>query len=185
MFFTALNCNSQNQTKEEIDLIKKKLSETSKNGILNYEKAYVIDSQKNRISYDDFLGEWLLIDFWSTGCRPCIKEFPALSDFYKENKGKINVIAVSVDSKFERYKKSAEKYKIGFPHYFGGYTYNNPLFNLNIKIFQSKEGIVKFRTQTPQYVLISPKGHIVDKDFPKPSSPDFQRKLQEAFENYE
>lgn len=181
---TVTNCNSQNHTKEEISYALNKLKEVEESDILDSETAYVIDLQKNKIPYSQFKGKWLLIDFWSTGCAPCIKEFPSIAKFHKKNQDSINVIAVSIDNKFERYKKSSKKYKIDVPHYYAGYTYENQLFNLNIKTLKTDKGEYKFRTMTPQYVLINPDGKIVDKDFPKPSSSDFKSKLNKALNEY-
>lgn len=172
--------HSYAQTKNE-QYILDRLNDVKQECILDDTASYVIDENESKVSYKEFKGKWLLIDFWSTGCGPCIKEFPALAKFYEKNKEKINVIAVSVDNGFKRYKKSAKRYKIGVPHYFGGYTYKNPLFNLNIKTYKKEDGTYKFITTTPQYVLINPEGKIIDKDFPKPSHPDFEEKLQQAF----
>ncbi len=177
MYYT---CISQAQDDKTIKGILNKLEEVKEGEVLDVTKAYVIDANEQVIKYKTFKGKWLLIDFWSTGCAPCIKEFPALAKFSKEFNDSINIIAVSVDSKFERYKKSAKKYKINVPHYFGGYTYGNQLFNLNIKIFKTEEGDYVFKTMTPQYVLIDPKGKIVNKNFPKPSSVNFKASLLKA-----
>ncbi|NAS30190.1 redoxin domain-containing protein [Flavobacteriaceae bacterium R38] len=179
-----ISCNAQTNDQKAITYALEKLEEVKENKFINAEKAYVIDAQENKVSYNKFKGKWLLIDFWSTGCGPCIKEFPALAEFYRKNRDTINVIAVSVDNKFKRYRASAKKYKIEVPHYFGGYTYSNPIFNLNIKQFKKEDGALNFRTTTPQYVLISPDGEIINKDFPKPSSKEFQAKLKQVFNAY-
>ena len=39
----------------------------------------------------------IIIDFWATWCEPCLKELPDLSKLQTEYKGKIQVIAISVD----------------------------------------------------------------------------------------
>jgi peroxiredoxin len=100
-----------------------------------------------------------------------------LLKFYENNKSKVEVIAVSVDKDFKRYKRSADKYNIRVPHFYSGFTYANDIFNLNIKVFKTKEGNNKYMSSTPQYVLISPGGIIIDKDMPKPSSKSFKSKI--------
>lgn len=166
----------QAQTKND-KVILEKLNAVKVGDTLKVEDSWVINSGKEQISYSDFKGKWLLIDFWSTGCKPCIKDFPKLAKFYKAHKDDINVIAVSVDKTFEVYQKSAHRYKIELPHYFGGFTYANAIFNLNITTAESEKGGLKFYTITPQYVLINPEGKIIDKDLPKPSDSKFAKTL--------
>ena len=35
---------------------------------------------------DDFLGKWLIVNYWADWCPPCIKEMPELEKFYNDNK---------------------------------------------------------------------------------------------------
>ena len=35
---------------------------------------------------DDFLGKWLIVNYWADWCPPCIKEMPELENFYNDNK---------------------------------------------------------------------------------------------------
>lgn len=157
-----------------------KLKRVEEGKTLHDLNAWVINPNEKKINYQNFKGKWLLIDFWSTGCVPCIKEFPKLKEFSENfNKDNLHVITVSVDRKFSRYIKSAKKYKINMPHFFGGFTFDNDLFNLNIKASKTDEGKLVFRTLTPQYVLINPEGKIVNKEMPKPSSPEFKKLIKQ------
>ena len=43
--------------------------------------------------------EFTLIDFWFSGCQPCIKQFPGLKNIYNNYKGKyFEIIGISIDS---------------------------------------------------------------------------------------
>ncbi|WP_299364107.1 TlpA disulfide reductase family protein [Winogradskyella sp.] len=172
-----IHCSLWTQAEKE-KLIIKKLDRVKQGEVLDTINAWVIDSNGHKVNYSSFKGKWLLIDFWSTGCAHCIKEFPFLREFYNKNKTRIEVIAVSVDRDYKRYKKSANKYDIGLPHFYGGFTYENDIFNLNVKIIKTNEGNYRFITQTPQYVLINPEGKIIDKELPKPSGKAFKNKLE-------
>ncbi len=175
---SLLSCHSQIMSKDESAKVYAKIQQVAESKFIDFNEAYLIDSENNKVSFERYKGKWLIIDFWSTGCAPCIKDFPHLTAFYEKNKQHINVIAVSVDNKFERYKKGAKRYKIGVPHFFGGYTYMNPIFNLNIKTSKMENDTYKFMTITPQYVLINPNGKIINKHFPKPSTIEFKLEIE-------
>lgn len=164
------------QTKSEQQTLDK-LHRVRMGQTIDAERAWLITPAGEKVGFDNFLGDWVLIDFWSYGCAPCVKEFPKLAKIARTYKDQLNVIAVSVDPKFERFRKGAKRYHIEVPHYFAGYTYANPLFNLNVKTAIDKNGKIHFRTETPQYVLIDPTGKIVDKKIAKPSSKDFTKKI--------
>ncbi len=53
-----------------------------------------------RIALSDLLGRGpILIDFWATWCKPCIKELPHLHDLYLKYKDRgFQVVAISEDS---------------------------------------------------------------------------------------
>ncbi len=50
----------------------------------------------------EFKGEVLLVDFWATWCKPCVKALPHLNELAAEfGEGKFRVIAITVDEEDE------------------------------------------------------------------------------------
>ena len=45
----------------------------------------------------DFLGKWLVVNYWADWCPPCIKEMPELESFYNQNENKVLVLAYNFD----------------------------------------------------------------------------------------
>ena len=41
------------------------------------------------VSLSDFLGQWVVVNYWATWCAPCIKEMPELSALHEENKNMV------------------------------------------------------------------------------------------------
>jgi len=42
-----------------------------------------LDGKEYRLG--EYAGKWIVINYWSTTCAPCIKEIPELNDFYKRH----------------------------------------------------------------------------------------------------
>jgi len=73
------------------------------------------DLEGKPVEMSRFKGKILIIDFWATWCVPCVKEFPSLEKFYRNNKDKgIELIAISVDNDIKRVRKFIKKHGYSF-----------------------------------------------------------------------
>jgi len=94
----------------------------------------------------DYKGKYMLLDFWSVGCGPCIMAIPEMreiSDIYKD---KLVIVSISSDTK-EIWEQASEEKNITW---------------VNLNDFKGDNGI-KLRygvTGIPHYVLISPEGKV-------------------------
>ncbi|MFN8177260.1 MAG: TlpA disulfide reductase family protein [bacterium] len=61
---------------------------------------HVVDVKGDKVSLDDLLGKGpVVIDFWATWCKPCIKELPYLQRILDQyGKRGVQVCAVTIDS---------------------------------------------------------------------------------------
>lgn len=58
---------------------------------------------------------YLYIDLWSSGCAPCIAEFPELIKTYTQYKDKgLNVLLISIDRNMEDFQSAMKKHQIKF-----------------------------------------------------------------------
>ncbi|MBM3210913.1 TlpA family protein disulfide reductase [Candidatus Poribacteria bacterium] len=75
----------------------------------------LVDDQN--ISFENFTGHVLLIDFWATWCPPCRMEIPWFVEFQDKFKDKkFSVIGISVDRGGEAAVKNfIQQYKINYP----------------------------------------------------------------------
>lgn len=55
----------------------------------------------------DYKGKIVLLNFWATYCVPCAAEMPLLAEMQKRYKGKIVVLAASIDDPADRGKLKA------------------------------------------------------------------------------
>jgi len=71
-----------------------------------------------KIDLASLKGKIVLIDFWATWCKPCIKSMPDLDALMKDSGGKVVVLGVSVDTGDDReakVKKFIAKRPVAYP----------------------------------------------------------------------
>jgi len=59
--------------------------------------------RKEVILQDHFKKSYIILDFWATWCRPCIRAFPELKSFNDIWKERITMLSISVDKDFDRF----------------------------------------------------------------------------------
>lgn len=66
-------------------------------------KNFVLNNQEGKpISFDQFKGKYVWIDFWASWCAPCKKAFPHMKEIYAQYREKgLEILGVSTDSKIE------------------------------------------------------------------------------------
>ena len=100
IILTSLSFKSYN--KKNGDLISEFLKNELEDFELSKEKKNISnltfkDHQEEKISFSDFRGKILLVNFWATWCAPCIKEMPSLDRLKSKVDGDFDVLAISVD----------------------------------------------------------------------------------------
>ena len=88
--------------KEEKDIINSFLKEELEDFEISKEKQNISDlifkdQQEKKISFSDFKGKVLLVNFWATWCAPCIREMPSLDRLKSKIDKNFDVIAISLD----------------------------------------------------------------------------------------
>jgi thiol-disulfide isomerase/thioredoxin len=67
-------------------------------------KMDLLDLKGGHHTLDEYKGKAVVLNFWATYCVPCATEMPMLSQMQKHYKGKVVVLAVSVDDELDRSK---------------------------------------------------------------------------------
>jgi thiol-disulfide isomerase/thioredoxin len=138
-----------------------KIGVTIKNFVLN-------DPDGKAISFEQFKGKYVWIDFWASWCGPCKQAFPHMKELYAQYKDKgFEIVGVSTDAKIEPWLKILPKL-------------NNPWPQLwDNKNIASEFAVIAF----PTSFLIGPDGKIILKEVgyePKGDS-EMDKKLMELF----
>ncbi|MFW6132161.1 MAG: TlpA disulfide reductase family protein [Candidatus Aminicenantaceae bacterium] len=71
----------------------------------------------DEISYSDYKGKVLFLNFWATWCGPCQVEIPDFIEVYdKLKKEGMEILGVSLDrAGIEKVKKFVEEYRMNYP----------------------------------------------------------------------
>lgn len=114
------------QTQRLFDLLSIELKESSYGASIQHflelkhveiGNRYVNFSMKNiqgkTVQISDFKGKVILLDFWASWCRPCIKEFPALKEAYSKYKHLgFEIIGISEDQSEEQWRNAIKLEKL-------------------------------------------------------------------------
>ena len=102
IFLILTTISSSSYSKEEKGIINSFLKEELEDFELSKEKQNISDlifkdHQEKEISFSEFRGKVLLVNFWATWCAPCIKEMPSLDRLKSKFEKNFDVIAISLD----------------------------------------------------------------------------------------
>ena len=71
---------------------------------------------ETRLEIKDFSAEWLVVNYWASWCKPCIKEIPELNKLHQSRK-EITVVGVNYDGlSGEELALESSKLGINFPN---------------------------------------------------------------------
>jgi thiol-disulfide isomerase/thioredoxin len=82
---------------------------------LNQNKVQTLEEK--HVDLNNYLGKPLVINYWATWCKPCVKEFPYFNEANNTFKNKVNFIMISDENINEiiKFKKSKE-YTLNYLH---------------------------------------------------------------------
>lgn len=97
-------------------------------GIGKPPKDFTVKTLKDKeFTLSKYKGKVILIDFWATWCKPCVKEIPALKKFYAEYKPKgFEIIGISLDDKKANLTAFLAKEDLMWPIAFSGNGWADP-----------------------------------------------------------
>lgn len=109
------------------------------------------DTLGNVHHLQELRGKYVLLDFWFSGCGPCIESFPEMKEISEQMADSVAVVSISQDSEKEWRRASARH----------GITWHN------WNDLKRENGIfARFRVSSaPYYFLVSPEGKLIASEF--------------------
>jgi peroxiredoxin len=111
--------------------------------------ADMLDINGNTKRLADYFGKYILLDFWSRGCQPCIRALPEMKEVSETYSDKLTIISISIETEAGWKEATA--------------TYDMPWVNLRDQNSLGGLAATYGVWGIPNYVMISPEGKIVDK----------------------
>ena len=109
------------------------------------------DLDGNKHSLAELKGKYILLDFWASGCGPCITALPELALVAEMYKEKLCVVSVNIEPA-DNWREALKKHSIAW------YNWNDSKDGTGIyDLYNANGGGI------PLFVLISPDGYIIDK----------------------
>lgn len=101
------------------------------------------------VSMEDFIGKYVLLDFWASWCIPCLDEFPHMQKLYGEfDREDFEIVAISIGEDSLRWRQTIERFENPWPQLYAGEGFEQETF----KAYQGG-GI-------PFYILVDRSGNI-------------------------
>ena len=171
----ALEASFVELHKKEVDAnlqgLRKYYVQVSANKKLNNSKAPNFDYENHaggKTTLESLKGKYVYIDVWATWCGPCRAELPSLKSVEEKYKGKnIEFVSISVDVEkdHDKWKNFVKDKELGGTQLIADKNWLSDF----IKSFSINS--------IPRFILIDPKGNVVDADAARPSDPRLQEKL--------
>ena len=102
-------------------------------------------------SLSDFKGKYILLDFWSFGCGPCIMSIPEMKELNTQYKDALTIVGINMAANEKQWRKASKRDSIPWTNLSDGKG--------TIAGLSSVYGI----EGVPTYILINSEGVIVEK----------------------
>ncbi len=107
------------------------------------------DDNGNNVSLNNFLGKYIVLDFWGTWCGYCIMGIPRMKEYYSKYQNKIEFISIDCKDSKNSWLKAIVKYDLKWINLYaenGEITDKYGVGGYPTKIIIDKEGKIVFKS---------------------------------------
>jgi thiol-disulfide isomerase/thioredoxin len=152
------------------------ISSVGTNKIKYMEPEGAYDSFAEILSHPDLKNKVVYVDFWHTGCKPCLVQFESVPKLKQHFADRDDLVFLylgkdrSVPGEKFRWKKMIEKKDLSGYHYF----MTDQMFE---KIWDEAVQDDSVYKAFPHYLIVDKSGKVVNNNSPRPSSDDLVPEL--------
>ncbi len=107
-------------------------------------KLEAVDGQV--INMADLKGQFVVLNFWSTWCVPCIKEMPEFQKAHESLNPKVKIIGINLGESKEKIGEFVQNNRLSFPILLDGYgnvSQEYEVIHLPVTYFITPDGIIR------------------------------------------
>ena len=120
------------------------------------------------VSLNDLRGKYVFINFWATWCLSCLENMPYFKQLIEENKNNnIEFVMISIDESKEKWQKYVVENKLPGIHLFANGDKSKPVCYFLNRVYEENGIVTSVERGVPRYIIIDPKGIIVENDLEK------------------
>jgi thiol-disulfide isomerase/thioredoxin len=94
----------------------------------------------------DLKGQFVVLNFWSTWCVPCIKEMPEFQKAHESLNPKVKIIGINLGESKEKIGEFVQNNRLSFPILLDGYgnvSQEYEVIHLPVTYFITPDGIIR------------------------------------------
>lgn len=117
------------------------------------------------MTLESFKGKYILLDFWGTWCRWCIKGIPEMKEYYARYRDKIEFVGIDCRDSEEAWREGVKKHGLPWTNLYNGHD---------------QKIVVEYGIQGyPTKIIVGPDGKVVEAFLGE--DPAMYEKLDEMF----
>jgi thiol-disulfide isomerase/thioredoxin len=100
------------------------------------------------VSFDEYLGKPILLNFWATWCAPCRIEMPVIQNSFDEYDGELSVIAINNAESKEDVRAFVDEFGLTFDILLDPEAEVQRLYQINgypTTLIIDSDGVIRFR----------------------------------------
>jgi thiol-disulfide isomerase/thioredoxin len=101
----------------------------------------LMDINGKPLALSSLRGKWVILDFWGSWCKWCIKGVPQMKEYYAKYNGKLEILGVDCNDTVEKWKAAVAQYELPWVHVYwdkDDETSDNPIELYGVRGFPTK-----------------------------------------------
>ena len=101
----------------------------------------LMDINGQPLALSSLRGKWVIIDFWGSWCKWCIKGIPEMKEYYAKYNSKMEILGVDCNDTVEKWKNAVKEHELPWLHVYwdkDDENCDNPLALYEVRGFPTK-----------------------------------------------